>query len=114
MDKLIFVGFHSQVVALHRDCGELVWQWKSPKGSGYVTLLLDGDRLIVSVMGYMYCLDPTTGDQLWFNELSGFGTGVTSLASARGCVQPLLEAAAANEESATVGATGAITVAATV
>ena len=106
VDKLIFVGFHSQVVALHRDSGESVWQWRSPKGSGYVTLLLDGDRLIVSVVGYMYCLDPATGNQLWFNELSGFGTGVASLASVRGCVQPLL-AAAAEEEAAAAGATAA-------
>ncbi|MGA2065430.1 MAG: PQQ-binding-like beta-propeller repeat protein [Thermoguttaceae bacterium] len=105
MNELIFVGFHSQVVALHRDSGELVWQWKSPKGSGYVTLLLDGDRLIVSVVGYMYCLDPATGSQLWFNELPGFGTGVASLASVRGCVQPLLDAA--EEEAAAAGATAA-------
>jgi outer membrane protein assembly factor BamB len=94
LDKLIFVGFNSRVVALHRDSGELVWEWKSPKGSGYVTLLLDGDRLIASVVGYTYCLDPLTGNVLWFNELSGFGTGVASLASVRGCVQPFLDAAA--------------------
>ena len=30
--------------------------------SGYVTLLLDGDRLIVSTNGYIYCLDPLTGE----------------------------------------------------
>jgi hypothetical protein len=99
VDELIFVGFNSRVVALHRDTGALVWQWKSPKGSGYVTLLLDGDRLIVSVIGYTYCLDPATGDQIWFNELTGFGVGVAALASVRGCVQPLLNSAAADEEA---------------
>jgi len=99
MNDLIFVGFNSQVVALHRDSGSLIWQWKSPKGGGYVTLLLDGDRLIVSVMGYMYCLDPANGNQLWFNELKGFGSGVASLASVRGCVQPLLDAAGAAEDA---------------
>ena len=103
MNELIFVGFNSQVVALHRDSGEVIWRWRCPKGSGYVTLLLDGDRLIASVIGYMYCLDPATGNQLWFNELAGFGTGVASLASVRGCVQPLLDAAAA-EEAAAAGA----------
>ncbi len=99
VDKLIFVGFNSRVVALHRDSGELVWQWKSPKGSGYVTLLLDGDRLIVSVIGYTYCLDPANGNQIWFNELKGLGTGVAALASIRGCSQALLDAAAADEEA---------------
>ena len=100
MDRLIFVGFNSRVVALHRDSGELVWQWKSAKGSGYVTLLLDGDRLIVSVVGYTYCLDPATGNEIWFNALPGFGTGVASLASVRGCSQPLLDAAAEDAQQA--------------
>ena len=104
MEKLIFVGFNSRVVALHRDSGELVWQWKSPKGSGYVTLLLDGDRLIVSVVGYTYCLDPATGNEIWFNELPGFGLGVASLASVRGYSQPLLEAAAQDAHQAAAAA----------
>ena len=99
VDQLIFVGFNSKVVALNRDTGALVWQWKSPKGSGYVSLLLDGDRLIVSVIGYTYCLDPANGNQIWFNELKGFGAGVASLASVRGCIQPLLDAAAADDEA---------------
>jgi len=61
VNKLIFVGFNSRVAALDRDSGALIWQWTSPRGSGYVTLLLDGDCLIVSVVGYTYCLDPATG-----------------------------------------------------
>jgi len=105
VDKLIFVGFNSRVVALHRDTGELVWQWKSSYGSGYVTLLLDGDRLIVSVIGYTYCLDPATGNEVWFNELPGLGTGVASLASIRGCSQPLLDAAAADAAQQSAAAT---------
>ena len=40
--------------------------------------------LIVSVDGYMYGLDPLTGGQLWYNPMTGFGSGVTSLASVRG------------------------------
>jgi hypothetical protein len=43
--------------------------------SGYVSLLLDGDRLIVSTNGYLYCLDPLTGKVLWHNPLTGFGMG---------------------------------------
>ena len=59
---LMYVGFNSRVVALERDTGEIVWDWKSPKGSGFVATLLDGDRVIASVQGYMYCLDALTGD----------------------------------------------------
>ena len=39
-------------------------------------LLLDAERLIASVNGYTYCLDPLSGTQLWYNGLAGFGTGV--------------------------------------
>jgi outer membrane protein assembly factor BamB len=99
LDQLIFVGFNSRVAALNRDTGETVWQWKSPKGIGYTTLLLDGDRLIVSVQGYTYCLDPLTGQQYWYNALPGMGTGVPSLASVRGSAPNTAAQAAADEES---------------
>ena len=94
LEDLIFVGFNSRVAALHRDDGRVVWHWMSPKGSGYTTVLLDDDRLIVSVIGYTYCLDPLTGQQYWVNELSGMGAGVASLASARGSAGNIQEAAA--------------------
>jgi outer membrane protein assembly factor BamB len=85
IDDLIFVGFNSRIFALDRYTGELAWHWKSPRGSSsHVALLLDGDRLIASVNGYMYCLDPLFGQVVWANELKGFGTGVAALTSARG------------------------------
>jgi outer membrane protein assembly factor BamB len=91
---LVFVGFNSRVAALDRYSGEVVWDWKSPEGSGYVSLLLDGDRLIASVQGYTYCLDPLYGQEVWRNPLKGFGIGVASLASVNGS-QPSIQAAAA-------------------
>jgi hypothetical protein len=65
VDAFIFVGFNSRVAALHRDSGDILWQWKSPKGScPYVSVLLDGDRLVVSVNGYTNCLDAFTGEEV--------------------------------------------------
>jgi len=85
-DNLVFVGFNSRVLALDRDSGDGVWSWVAPKprSGGFVTLMLDGDRLIVSVNGYMYCLDPGSGELLWNNDTKGCGTGVTSIVSVRG------------------------------
>jgi outer membrane protein assembly factor BamB len=80
----IFVGLNSRVIAVDRYSGGLLWDWKAPKGMGFVTVLLDGDRLIVSVSGYLYCLDPATGEIVWDNPLKGFGNGIVCLASARG------------------------------
>jgi outer membrane protein assembly factor BamB len=109
LKNLVFVGFNSRIAALHRDNGEIVWQWKAPKptGGAYVSLLLlDEARLIASANGYTYCLDPRTGEQRWYNELSGFGTGVTSIV-ALGGDNPhhmLLAAAAADEAAASSSA----------
>jgi outer membrane protein assembly factor BamB len=96
VDQLIFVGLNGYAIALDRDSGEIIWSNNEMK-SGYVTLLLDGDRLIVSTNGYIYCLDPLTGRILWHNPLKGYGAGApTSLISARGQTsQTVIEQAAA-------------------
>jgi outer membrane protein assembly factor BamB len=101
---LVFVGFNKRVCALNRDTGELAWSWKAPEGSGYVVLLYDSDRLIASVQGYTYCLDPATGEQMWSNPLKGMGLGVPCLASISGVsstgVQAMAEIEAAQHQSA--------------
>ena len=84
IEQLVFVGLNGYAVALDRDTGEIVWSNNDLK-SGYVTLLLDGDRLIVSTNGYIFCLDPRTGRTLWHNPMSGYGMGTpTALVSVRG------------------------------
>jgi hypothetical protein len=97
LDQLVFVGLNGWVAALDRDSGEVVW-YCSELNSGYTTLLLDGDRLIASTNGYLYCLDPQTGKILWNNPMHGYGTGVAHLVSVRGqSGQGILEQAAAAE-----------------
>jgi len=107
---MVFVGLNRRVAALDSDTGEIVWQWKSPKGTSYVSLLLlDEKRLIVSVVGYTYCLDPATGIERWSNELQGFGTGVASLAALNkhGSQAALLGAAHADAAASAAAASGA-------
>lgn len=84
LSHLVFTAFNKRVAALNRDTGEIVWQWCGSSIYPYTTLLLDGDRLIVSVQGCMYALDAATGRELWANDMVGFGYGVASLASVRG------------------------------
>jgi outer membrane protein assembly factor BamB len=95
------------VIALDRYTGEIAWEWKCPKGAGFVTLLIDGDRLIASVNGYIYCLDPLFGQEAWTNPLTGFGTGFASLASTRGSANNPEMAAAAAAAQAAAAAAGA-------
>jgi outer membrane protein assembly factor BamB len=105
IEQLIFVGLNGYALALDRDTGELVWSNDQMK-SGYVTMLLDFDRLIVSTNGYIYCLDPLTGNILWHNPLKGYGAGApTSLVSVRGQTsQTVIEQAAAAAAAAAAGA----------
>jgi len=84
IEQLVFVGLNGYAVALDRDTGEIVWS-NNELESGYVTLLLDGDRLIVSTNGYIFCLDPLSGHTLWHNRMRGYGAGApTALVSVRG------------------------------
>ncbi len=83
IDQLIFVGLNGWAVALNRDSGEIVWS-NDQMRRGDVTMLLDGDRLIVSTNGYLYCLEPLTGRILWEQPLRGYRTGIAALCSVRG------------------------------
>ena len=104
---LVFVGLNKKVIALDRYTGDIIWQWKAAKGTGFVSMLLDADRLIVSVNGYVYCLDPLFGQEVWVNPLTGFGTGLTSLASIRGQASPGQEAAIIAQQQAAAAAAAA-------
>ncbi len=103
LDQLVFVGLNGYAVALDRDTGDIVWSNDQMK-SGYVTMLLDGDRLIVSTNGYIFCLHPLTGDILWQNTMKGYGSGApTSLVSVRGqsSQDVIVQGAAADTAAAT-------------
>jgi outer membrane protein assembly factor BamB len=109
VENLIFVGLNGYALALDRKTGEIAWS-NNEMHSGYVTLLLDGDRLIVSTNGYIYCLDPLTGRTLWHNPLKGYGQGApTALVSVRGQGAPNLPAHAhAQSTSRSRGSVGSI------
>jgi outer membrane protein assembly factor BamB len=106
VDQLLFVGLNGYAVALDRDSGEMVWS-NNEMRNGFVTLLLDGDRLIASTNGYIYCLDPLTGQILWHNPMKGYGTGPASLVSVRGQLAQHLVGQAAAAAARAAAAAGA-------
>jgi outer membrane protein assembly factor BamB len=80
---MLFVAFKARVAALDKHTGKKIWTWRSKNEfGGYVGMLLDGERLYVSVDGYTTCLDALTGKERWHNPLKGMGIGVPSLAMA--------------------------------
>jgi len=105
---LVFVGLNRRVIALDRADGHVVWEWKASKGSGFVSLLLDGDRLMVGVTGYMTCLDPVYGQVVWENPLKGYGAGLTTIVSVNGSSnQGTTAAAVAQQQAAAASTSGA-------
>lgn len=81
---MVFFGLKGKVLAIDRYTGKIIWEFNAPKGSGFVSLLLDGDRLVAAVNGYIYCLDPIFGQEVWSNPLKGYGLGIMSLTSVNG------------------------------
>jgi outer membrane protein assembly factor BamB len=97
INQLIFIGLNGYVVALDRTTGEIVWSNNELK-DGYVSLLLDGDQLIVSTNGYIFCLSALTGQIRWQNPLRGYGEGVATMVSVHGSSEQILNQHAASDE----------------
>lgn len=84
-DRLFVLG-NGFCMAMNAMSGRTIWEASGLK-SGFAqsrgSLMLDGDRLIASLCGYLTALDPETGDVLWKNNLKGFGEGHSELVSGR-------------------------------
>ncbi|MEY4327260.1 MAG: hypothetical protein RIS24_3431 [Verrucomicrobiota bacterium] len=96
-DHAIYAAFNGRVFAV-------LWRWETPKGN-FVTLLPDGDQLLVCSDGYLWALRAEDGLCLWSQPFKGEGTGIPFLASPRsGSENPttaamaVLAATAAEEE----------------
>ncbi len=103
---LVYVGLNRRVIALDRVDGHVGWEWKASKGSGFVSLLLDGDRLMVGVAGYITCLDPMYGQVVWENPLKGYGSALCTIVSVNGSSEGPAAAALEEQQAAAAAASG--------
>ena len=100
---LVFVGIRGCVVALDRATGETAWSAELRRGSSFVPIVVDGDRVLAASGGEVTCLDAATGALLWHNPLKGFGMGYAMLA---GAPNPGTAAAIADMEAAVAATQG--------
>ena len=61
-----------------------LWCTELPGGglgasSAFITLICDDTRVFAYTAGHLHCLDLTSGDLLWSNDLPGYGYGLASL-----------------------------------
>jgi outer membrane protein assembly factor BamB len=89
IDTLIFLGIKGAVIALDRATGTEVWRVEL-KGTDFVTVVLDGDRILAASKGEVYCIDPVSCEVVWQNNLPGMGTGIVSIATANAPSNPVL------------------------
>jgi outer membrane protein assembly factor BamB len=100
--SLIFVGIRGLVVAMDRGSGTRVWETKL-KGSGFVSILVDEDRVLAGTQGEIFCLDAATGKIIWHDGLRGYGLGLMSIATKNGNTGLQSLAAAEEDSSADAG-----------
>ncbi len=112
--NLLIVGAKNSVSAFNRNNGELVWTTKlqgSGLGQAFVNIHIDGPQVFAHASGELFCLELTTGRQLWTNPLKGFGYGIATLATPGGATSPTAAQAhliAAQQAAAHGGAAGSI------
>ncbi|HEY3914027.1 MAG TPA: PQQ-binding-like beta-propeller repeat protein [Verrucomicrobiae bacterium] len=110
--ELVFVGIKGSVVALNRATGEQVWATHL-RGASFVNVVLNGDAVLASCDGEIFCLDAFTGNALWHNPLKGFGMGVATIATSNDLgsgTATVLEEKRRRDEQAAASATSASTV----
>jgi hypothetical protein len=107
---LIFIGIKGSVIALTRATGQQVWATRL-KGCDFVNVVVQGEAVIASCHGEIFCLDPITGNARWHNPLKGFGMGLVTIAagdnSGAGNTPIIAAKRRRDEESASAGAAAA-------
>jgi len=99
---VVYVGIQGTVLVLDRGTGTEMWR-ADLKGADFVTVVLDGDRILAATKGELFCLDSTTGRILWNNELRGLGRGLITVATANspfGSVVPSVDKKRRDDEAA--------------
>ena len=107
--EMVYIGIRGSVVALNRATGTQVWATKL-KGTDFVNVVVDGEIVIASTYGAIFCLDGLTGKLLWQNPLRGFGIGLSAIATAQnteGGILPIVEKRRRDQQSAAAGAASA-------
>jgi outer membrane protein assembly factor BamB len=100
----VYVGVKGNVIALDRATGEEIWSARL-KGSDFVNVVLDGDVVLATTKGEVFCLEAATGILRWQNELPGLGWGLVTIATASGSsiLPPFRKKQADDEAAAAAG-----------
>jgi len=81
-----FIGVQGHVLAIKKESGEVLWRTHLDGGFGdsFVSLGTDGTFVFAHTRGKLYCLDATSGQLLWQNDLPGLGYSIASICAMAG------------------------------
>ena len=111
---ILLLGLKQRVTAISRADGRQIWSTElgNRMGTGFVTLICDGELIFAYSAGHLHCLELATGRMLWTNELPGYGYGLASLCLPDGssvpdmtAIQQMLDDEAASASSSPPPAT---------
>jgi outer membrane protein assembly factor BamB len=100
----MYLGIRGTVLALDASTGTEIWR-TALKGSDFVNVVLQGERVLATAKGEIFSLDPATGNVLWHNPLKGLGTGLVTIAGANEI--PPMESQRRRQQAAQAGAAAA-------
>ena len=81
LNDVIFMSLNSRVIALNKGNGQILWDTKlgGVLGDRFITLNSDGQHVFAFCKGQIYCLNVSSGNIVWTNELKGYGYGIASI-----------------------------------
>src|SRR5215469_12632791 len=82
-NDIVLLALKRRVTAITKLDGRHVWCTEIRSGfissSDFITLACDDSHVFAYSGGYLHCLDLSTGQLLWTDELTGYGFGLASL-----------------------------------
>jgi outer membrane protein assembly factor BamB len=82
----VLIGVQGHVASIKKETGELSWKTHIAGGFGdaFVSLASDGTFIFAHTRGKLFCLDASSGELLWTNDLPGLGYGIASICAIPG------------------------------
>ena len=87
---ILYIGTNGHVAAIGVTDDEEFWRTKLgglSTGHQDVCVLEHGGKILAGCQGHLFCLDASTGDVLWHNDLKGLGYNDVTLAIAGKSIQ---------------------------
>ena len=82
-NDIILLALKRKVTAIAKSDGRHIWCTEIRGGfvssSDFITLACDDSHVFAYSGGHLHCLDLSTGQLLWTDELPGYGFGLASL-----------------------------------